>query len=297
MSFEHDGATDHTFTLSDGRTLGYSELGDPGGYPILNNHGGLVCRLDVEPAAADARRLGIRLIAPDRPGVATSDRRPGRDTLDWADDVTELLDGLGVGQLATMGWSMGGQYALAVAHQLGERVTATAVIAGCPPLDDPATFAELNKLDRAFTELSRDHPAMARTKFAALRVLEDHLPGLMAKLDGRKESPADRTATHDHADFMGAILAAGLADADGVIDEYLAWVKPWRFELSAIGGPVAVWQGGADTLVPPAWGARLAAAIPGATLHELPDEGHLIAITHRADILADLLTLATAPHP
>lgn len=37
--------------LPDGRSIGFAEFGAPDGYPIVNAHGGLVCRLDV--AAAD----------------------------------------------------------------------------------------------------------------------------------------------------------------------------------------------------------------------------------------------------
>jgi hypothetical protein len=32
--------------LHGGRTLGYEEYGDPGGFPVLHRHGGLLCRLD-----------------------------------------------------------------------------------------------------------------------------------------------------------------------------------------------------------------------------------------------------------
>ena len=93
--FGHDTSTDRVLELRDGRTLGYSEFGDPGGAPVLNCHGGLVCRFDVEPCARRARGLGARVISPDRPGVGSSDRKPGRATVDWADDARELLDALG----------------------------------------------------------------------------------------------------------------------------------------------------------------------------------------------------------
>jgi hypothetical protein len=32
---------DHTLTVADGRTLGYSIYGDPAGRPVVNCHGGL----------------------------------------------------------------------------------------------------------------------------------------------------------------------------------------------------------------------------------------------------------------
>ena len=103
--------------------MGYAEFGARDGFPVVNAHGGLACRLDVASAAPVAAACGIRLISPDRPGVGLSDPKPGRTVLDWAQDVAELLDQLDVDRFAVMGWSMGGQYAAAVGHALRDRVT------------------------------------------------------------------------------------------------------------------------------------------------------------------------------
>lgn len=289
--FTHDASLDRTTTLADGRTLGWSDFGDPEGVPILSCHGGLLCRLDAEPAHEAARSMGVRLISPDRPGVATSSPKPGRDTLDWAADVTELVDALGIERFAVLGWSMGGQYALAVAHGLGARVTATAVIAGCPPLDDAATFAELNSMDRKLTELSRDHAAMARTRFRAIGLLEDHFPERVGKLTSKKSPAADREVMVGQAHWLGAATAAALDDPDGMVEEYRAWVRPWRFTLADVPGPVTVWQGTDDQLVPEAWGQRIADGT-GGELHALDGEGHMIGVTRRAEVLSRLLELA-----
>ena len=292
MTFTHDATSDHQLTLSDGRILGYSEFGDPAGYPVVNNHGGLVCRLDVEPAAVAARELGVRIISPDRPGVASSDPSPGRDTIDWADDVGELLAVLGVAEFAVMGWSMGGQYALALPARFGERVTATAVIAGCPPLTDPDTFAELNSMDRHLTDLSAKHPAAARATFATMARLEGMFPERMAKVSTRGAAVADQKATLANADLLAHMMQAAMEDRQGMVEEYLAWVRPWRFSLADLQGPVAVWQGTEDDLVPAQWGNQLAESIPGGVLHPLPDQGHLIGLTHRREVMADLLATA-----
>ena len=88
--------TDRFVRLRDGRRLGFTEYGDPAGFPVVNCHGGLACRLDVAAADGVARDASIRLISPDRPGVGLSDPRPGRTVLDWAADVSELTKQLGV---------------------------------------------------------------------------------------------------------------------------------------------------------------------------------------------------------
>lgn len=193
-----------------------------------------------------------------------------------------------------MGWSMGGQYALAVAHRLAGRVKATAVIAGCPPLDDEATFAELNEMDQRLTKLSHEHPAVARATFTTLGRLGELFPERMAKVGSRKSSAADRTAMIDNAEWAGANMGAAATEPGGLVEEYRAWVRPWRFDPAEIAGPVAIWSGTEDSLVPPAWGTRLSEAIPGAALHSIEGEGHLIGLTRRVEVVAGLLVLAGA---
>ncbi|OGO58288.1 MAG: hypothetical protein A2Z32_04825 [Chloroflexi bacterium RBG_16_69_14] len=49
---------------------------------------------------------------------------------------------------------------------------------------------------------------------------------------------------------------------DGWVDDDLAFVTPWGFEVSSIAVPTSLWYGRADTLVPGAHGDWLAAHIP-----------------------------------
>ena len=54
--------------------------------------------------------------------------------------------------------------------------------------------------------------------------------------------------------------------------------------------PVHIWQGDVDRNVPAAHGRRQADRIPGAVLHEIPGEGHLLFVDHMPDILGQLAT-------
>ena len=78
--------------LDDGRTLSYGEYGDPHAEPVFYFHGWPGSRHEGQLIA----HPGLRVIAPERPGMGGSDFQPGRTLLDWADDVVKLADGLGL---------------------------------------------------------------------------------------------------------------------------------------------------------------------------------------------------------
>lgn len=50
-----------------------------------------------------ARALGIRTIAPDRPGYGLSDFKRGRAFVDWSADVIELSEALNLGKFVVLG--------------------------------------------------------------------------------------------------------------------------------------------------------------------------------------------------
>jgi pimeloyl-ACP methyl ester carboxylesterase len=52
----------------------------------------------------------------DRPGFGISDPKSNRTILDWADDVTEVVDFLKIEKFSVIGVSGGGAYAAACAN-------------------------------------------------------------------------------------------------------------------------------------------------------------------------------------
>jgi pimeloyl-ACP methyl ester carboxylesterase len=277
---------DHLLERPGGRTIGYTLYGDPDGRPVLNCHGGLVSGHDVAPADDDARQLGLCVVSPDRPGIGRTDRLDGHGLLPWVGaDVVPLLDHLGVGPLGVMGWSEGGQYALAVAFALADRVSRCAVVAGCPPLDDPVVARQGNPLDRALIRMARHAPFGVRAYFAATRTLSTHAPGVVLRLAVRGLPAAEAEALRSRGRWFPTVLGEGAADGRGGVDEYRAMAAPWGFAPEDLAVPVQVFQGSADVLVPEAWGEVLARRIPGAGLTRYPGEGHFIALTRRRAVL------------
>ncbi len=131
--------------LADGTDVGYAEAGDRDGYPVLHLHGSPSSRLEVSfPAFLQAAEdLGIRTVAPDRPGMGLSTFRRF-SILDYARLVGSFADALGLERFAVTGLSGGGKYACACAWGLPERVTRVALVSSTCSFDLPET-----ELDRS----------------------------------------------------------------------------------------------------------------------------------------------------
>jgi len=274
--------------LRDGRAVGYAQYGTPEGAVVVNAHGGLACRLDVAAADAAARAAGVRLISPDRPGIGGSDPQPGRTILHWATDVAELLDQLDVEHFSAMGWSMGGQYAAALAWALPQRVTRAAIVAGALPLTEPGVFPQLPAFDRAYTRLSQRAAWLVRPCFSAMALAARTSPAVYGRLAAGQLGAADAAVLRDDGyDEFARMSAEALRRPRGVVEDYRAWMRPWGFTPEQIAIPVDVWGGQQDELVNHAWPRELARRIPGATLHERPG-GHFLAHLYYPEIFARL---------
>lgn len=73
--------------------------------------------------------------------------------------------------------------------------------------------------------------------------------------------------------------------ADGWIDDDLAFLKPWGFDLAEIKIPVFLWQGGLDLMVPYSQGKWFASHLPKDKVvpHLLDGEGHISIFLGRAE--------------
>ena len=284
----HVGPEDRVIRMRDGRLMGFAEYGDPGGFTVVNAHGGLAGRLDVAAADRSARDAGIRLLSPDRPGIGLSDPQPGRTVLDWARDVEDLANHLGVGRFGVMGWSMGGQYALAVGSRVASRVTSVAVIAGALPLTESGVFAQLPAGDRVFTRLSQHAPLVARSCFRVMGAVALRAPRLFRRLGARDLGAADAAVLRSEPVRNFSLMSGeALRTAPGMVEDYRAWMRPWGFAPEDLTVPVDAWGGSDDELVPTHWPPALARRIPGATLN-IRTGGHFMAHLHYREILGTL---------
>jgi pimeloyl-ACP methyl ester carboxylesterase len=264
--------------LPDGRNLEVQVSGPADGVPLLWHHGTPGCCYQFAGRQRECAERGVRLVSYSRAGAGRSTRNPGRSVADVAADMAAVLDHLGADRCLTGGQSGGGPHALATGALLPDRVAA--VIVGCgvrPYVDDPAGFLD------GMGQENLDEFALALKGEEALRpFLTEEREGILA---GTAESviatlstllpPVDRAALTDDvgADLI-ANLQGGARTVDAWLDDDLAFVRHWGFELEKLSVPVSFWQGTEDLMVPQAHMPWQAARVPGAVMHLEPGEGH-----------------------
>jgi pimeloyl-ACP methyl ester carboxylesterase len=268
-----------TLRLRDGRTLGYAEYGASDGKPVFVFHGSPGTRLQVRVAHRPALALGIRIIAPDRPGLGLSSRKPGREIADWPDDVRELADGLGLARFAVIGISGGGPYAAACAWRLSGRLTRVGIVSGVAPAAAPELADGLRRRGHGVINLVLDTPWLMRAVMVLGATPCRRFPGRIFEQVCALAPPEDQPTLRRPE--VAAALTASLREAfrgggQGVADELLLLLRPWTVRLAEIRVPVRLWHGEADGVVPLAMGRYLAEAIPNCRAEFIPGGGHYL---------------------
>jgi pimeloyl-ACP methyl ester carboxylesterase len=293
MSPHREEKDSRTVRLRDGRWLGYAEYGDVAGAPIVYLHGFPGSRLEAALANATARRLGIRLLAADRPGFGLSDHQPGRRIHDWPNDVAQLADHLGLRRFAVLGISGGGPYAVACALALAPRATCLGLVGGLGPLPRRGLGRGMWTLNRLALDLARIAPgAVVPLSWLAARQLAVR-PHRLLTHTAALCSACDRAVLE--RDDVRAALCRSFREAvrsgwRGIAAEWALYGRPWGLDLSAIETECHLWHGERDRIVAPAMARYQAAAIPGCSARFLPDEGHYsLPLNHMESILSDLV--------
>ena len=279
-------------TTPDGRSLDHLVAGE--GPLVISLHGTPGGHEPHPELTAAAQQLGLRLATYARPGYAGSTRQPGRTVADAVADVLALADAVGAEQFAVLGASGGGPHALACGALAADRCVAVATVAGVGPWEmDGLAF-----LDGMGDGNEIEFAAAVRGELPLRALLvpwreEMVLAGALGTYRAMESvlSPPDRAVfTGAVAEKLHASIALALREGvDGWLDDDLAFVRPWGFELGDVRVPVHLWQGGQDLMVPPAHGRWLADHLPTCTPHLLPDDGHLTLLLRRpAEILGDL---------
>jgi pimeloyl-ACP methyl ester carboxylesterase len=249
--------------VGNGRTVRTYDTGTGDALTIVWHNGSPHTGAHLEPLLAAAAARNIRLVTYARPSYGGSTPAPGRDVAAAAGDVAAIADALGIERFATMGASGGGPHALACGALLGDRVSAVACLASMAPYTDDREFFDGMRAPGALRAAREGRDARAR--FAETD-----------EFDEESFTAGDWDALSGPWRSLGQdAMRADRAGPDGLIDDDVAFARPWGFDVAGIDVPVLLVQGGEDRVVPPAYAERLARQCPRPELWLRPRDGHV----------------------
>ncbi len=285
-----DPAADDGSTRSDlipvggGRRLEVHEYGDPAGVPLFFFHGLIGSHHQAGFVAAEAARRGLRIIAPNRPGVGLSDFERRNSPLDSVGDVEAVAEAWNLDRFGLIGISGGTPYALAALHRLRDRVLATTILSGMGPTRLPGALRGMPAARRLALAIGARRPRLAVRAFG----------GWAERFEADPEGFLDRfVAGSCRADrvlfrrpdlrrlFLGdlhQVFRVARRGPEGLAQE-LRLYRDLGFSLRDLPADrrVVLWQGLDDDVVPPAMAYAMARRIPCAEAHFVPG-GHFVAI-------------------
>jgi pimeloyl-ACP methyl ester carboxylesterase len=283
------------------KELEYYEFGvqDRGAHAVLFHYGLPGSAYLASLAHGVAEQLGVRLIAPNRPGTGRSTFDPNRKLADWPAVITRLADALGIDRATVVGVSSGGAYACALGHQCPGRVASIALLSSLSPLENAGVTRGMRLLNRLFCVLGRRFPPLTHIPLHALAVRYYQDPAGLQQYLTSGLAAADREILHDPevaAAFDRAMEETFRQGAHGLAHDINLVTGPW-VDLTKVTCPVRIYHGDQDGIAPLAMAHYLKARFPQATLEVVPGAGHLIAADVRGPMREQLTQIVSADAP
>ena len=238
---------------------------------------------------------GIKAVAASRPGYGLSDRRKARTVASDIEDQSQLLEFLGINKFVSIGWSGGGPHAINMTRHPNcvGAITLAGVgewgnkdlnfLEGMGPENHEEFGAALNGEADIENWMQKNYPGFANVQGSDLI---ESFGGLIGDADKRALTP--EVAEVDAKSFRRALIKGYF----GWLDDDLAFVQSFGFDLSQVTKPVLVWQGDDDFMVPRAHSEWLAKHIPTAKLNFVPGHGHIsLGESYRSEIIEQALNL------
>jgi pimeloyl-ACP methyl ester carboxylesterase len=282
--------------VGDDRQLGFAEFGDPQGRAVFWLHGtpGARRQIPVE-ARVYAEQKHIRLIGVDRPGIGSSTPFQYPNVLAFADDLRTIADVLGINEMAVIGLSGGGPYALACAAAMPDRVVVAGVLGGVAPAVGPdAIGGGVMAFGAAAAPVIRVAGLPLRLAAASLIQLLRPVAPVALQMYARISPEADRrllVRPEFGAMFLDDLLNGSRKQLSAPFADVIVFARDWGFRLDEVKVPVHWWHGDKDHIVPFEHGQHVVARLPDAELYHLPGESHLAGLGRAEEILGNLMDL------
>lgn len=290
-----------TIKLSDGRKLGFWEYGDRQGVPVFLFHGTPGSRIWFLEDDVTANSLGIYFIATDRPGYGLSDQKPNRRLVDWAADIGELADFLGIETFSVLGVSGGGAYASAVSYRLPRRTKLCVLVSTATPFVNGKAPKGMSKENQMAFFLSKHFPWLLRKLSVSQKKIIDQSPEkykAALKKGGRHLPDWDNRLLLENEVLESTLIHSKEAyrqGVDGILYETRLLTGSWGFNLDDIQVPVKMWHGEKDTLSPVSEAKEMANKFQDAEFFYIEEGGHFLTENDEiwTSILQTILTNAS----
>ncbi len=271
------------------RKISVFEYGDSLGTPVLYFHGWPASHVSAAIYDKIAKRRGIRIIAPDRPGFGASDYQEGRVLLDWPDDVVAIADHLGLKRFSILGVSGGSPYALACAYKIPRRISHIGIVVGPAPVKE---YAKGRSFDwRLWLGTIR----WVQNILVRIQYINTYY-GFSIRAYRFIWGRADRRLYQNAAllkrghETMKEAFRNG---SQGPSHELAIMAKDWGFQLKKIKKFIYLWYGADDYPDIVHMGYFYSDKLPRSKLIVYPSDGHLVSVTRIREILITLYPGAT----
>ena len=279
--------------MRDGRKLEVAEYGDRAGHPAFFFHGLIGSHHQASYISEEAGRIGIRIIAPNRPGVGRSEFIERKSALEAVADVEDVARSLQLDEFSLIGISGGTPYALAALSRMRDRVKTVTVISGMGPMRLPGALRGMDRRRRIALLVGSRFPAVARRGFrkAARRFVADPeklLDRLILTWSLPDQVVFKRKDVYDlfmqdlHQVFTLGVGPITLAHELKLYRNYGTSLRDLPQDKR-----ITLWHGLSDNIVPPSMACKMALALPNCEAH-LVAGGHFVAVDIAGQIIARL---------
>lgn len=256
-----------------------TECGARDGVPVVFAHGWPCSGYQSLPWHAVAEELGLRIIAPDRPGIGGSDFEQGRTLVGWAELVGEVAEHLGVERFHAAGVSGGGLYTLALAALMPECLRSVHVISGAPSFHVLGGVRALPWHYMGLYGVRRLAPGLLVPAFELASWLNQRVSTWVVLRWMMKLylCPRDYEALVERGWFpciARSFREAWTGHLDAMLTDGDMYLRPLGFDLQTIPGPVHFWHGGRDKNIPLGLAKRMVTLVPQSAGHWFPEDGH-----------------------
>lgn len=266
--------------LPSGRDLGFHTSGEPEGIPVIYIHsvpdtGVAVVQDDF--AFKLTKKLGLRWIGPDRPGIGLSSAYDEQEITHYPQDIQHLVDHLSLKEYYIIGKGGGACFALACAKDLPQsQLKGLAICGGIGPVE--CGFESMGEMSKSTMDMWRDCPEQMhsfmdayRTDLAqaadstALRAEIEALNKLMFVGDELEYFSKEESITAMVREER-QMYAQG---AGGIAKDYQFNVRHWGFDVKDVKFPrIQLWYGEDAVNGTPTMGKYLHARLPQSSYHE-----------------------------